>query len=147
MPRSTFIALAAILAIQVAACGHDPIAVVGPTLASVTPAPAATAGSGGRLSVASEMQWGAQALWSVASIGQIGGFTCVLGPFGTTDDSHFTVSASGNELMVCNGDTAFLPDQAFMLEGFPCQLPSGTVAIESRLVITPSGHATLTCRS
>ena len=82
------------------------------------------------------------------------GFFCALGPFGAADDSHATMSASGNETVVCTGKTAAAPDKAEHVEGFPCLLHFGDgdpgtedITFDSRAVVTPSGHVTLVCKS
>jgi hypothetical protein len=49
---------------------------------------------------------------------------------------------------VCTGSTASTGEQgATILTGFPCGLPSGTITTDSRLVLTPSGHVTLSCKA
>lgn len=79
---------------------------------------------------------------------QSSGFFCALGPFGVAEQSHSVISASGNESMVCNGmASAPAPEQALILNDFPCVLLSGAVTTDSHFVFTPSGHATLSCTS
>jgi hypothetical protein len=64
---------------------------------------------------------------------------CELGPFGLADHSNFVSTPIGNESLVCTGATAAAgQEQATILTGFPCVMPSGTVTTDSRLVLTPS---------
>ena len=81
-------------------------------------------------------------------------FFCALGPYGAADSSHATMSASGNETVVCTGKTEAAPDKAEKIEGFPCLLHFGDgdpgtedITFDSRAVVTPSGHVTLVCKS
>jgi hypothetical protein len=77
---------------------------------------------------------------------QESGFSCGLLGFGTTQQSHATMSASGNQSLHCSGETPLQPDRAVIIEGTPCLLHfDDEVTSDSRLVITPSGNVILTC--
>ena len=102
--------------------------------------------------------WGAAAESLLRSAENEAGFTCNLGPFGVADNSHATMSSSGNETVVCSGDAApgvVRPGSALILDGVPCLLrygPDGDprspdVTFDSQVVFTPSGHVTLVCKS
>jgi hypothetical protein len=84
-----------------------------------------------------------------SSATQESGFQCGLLMFGSTEQSHATRSASGNETLHCSGETPVPPPGgATVIEGTPCVLHfSREVTTDSRLVITPSGRVILTCKS
>ena len=139
------IALVALCVSVFVACEQAPKSVLGPT-ASVIAAPTS------HLEVSLSDEYGALPQRLVASrASQESDFGCRLGPFGIADQSHATRAASGNEILVCQGEadaTFVLPDKAEIIEGFACALHfDGTITTDSRLVLTPSGHVTLTCRA
>jgi hypothetical protein len=141
--RSLGVALVAVSLF--AACEQAPRSIVGPT--AITGAAFNSEGS-------AEERWGSLGQGVMHSAANESGFVCALGPFGRADDSHATISNSGNETVVCSGKTAASPDQAQLIEGFPCSLHFGDgdpttpdVTTDSRAVVSPSGHVTLVCKS
>lgn len=76
------------------------------------------------------------------SAGQESGFACFL--FGTrAEQSHATISESGNQTMHCSGKTD-LPAQELTV---PCPLFFGGVDPEGEFTVNPSGHASLKCQA
>lgn len=63
-----------------------------------------------------------------------------------TQQSHATKTPSGNSVVVCHFDVpeGLAPSEAIVNEGLVCNTPAGR-ANKMRVVITPSGEATLTC--
>lgn len=126
-------------------CQQAPKSLVGPTGAS----------AGSQAQQPPENGWGSsRSHGDKHAAANESGFFCALGPYGAADDSHATMSASGNETVVCTGKTAAAPDKAETIEGFPCLLHFGDgdpgtedITFDSRAVVTPSGHVTLVCKS
>jgi hypothetical protein len=64
---------------------------------------------------------------------------------------HFTISSSGNVVLVCHGQAAAGPPQAIVLKGFLCFVPAppgpptGEFTNDSHVVFTPSGQVILVC--
>ena len=72
----------------------------------------------------------------------------------TEDDAfdpngHFTVTPSGNAVLVCHGEVAEGPPRAVILQDIPCALfvpgKPTFITTESHTVITPSGEVILVC--
>ncbi len=126
-------------------CQQSPTSLVGPTGAS----------AGSQAQKPSENSWGSSRTHGdKQSASNESDFFCALGPYGAADNSQATMSASGNETVVCTGKTEAAPDKAQKLEGFPCLLHFGDgdpgtedITFDSRAVVTPSGHVTLVCKS
>jgi hypothetical protein len=126
-------------------CQQSPRALVGPTGAS----------AGSQAQQPSENSWGSSRTHGDKhAASNESDFFCGLGPYGAADSSHATMSASGNETVVCTGKTEANPDRAEKIEGFPCLLHFGDgdpgtedITFDSRAVVTPSGHVTLVCKS
>ena len=65
-------------------------------------------------------------------------------------NAHYVETPSGNSHSHCHGQLPPLvpgPDQAIILEGFPCATtpPAGGVTTDSKAVITPSGRVNTNC--
>ena len=123
------------------ACEQAPRSMLGPTAAV----------SAGRHANTPGERWGAEGKGVMNSAATDSGFHCSLG--GTpAEHSHATVSNSGNETVVCTGDTPFRPDSAQHFES-PCFLhfgdgdPTTPDVGEAKIIVTPSGHVTLVCKS
>lgn len=141
MHRATCLALLGVVIGVLAACGHAP---------STPLAPTAVLGAGAaQLETGAEVRWGAESSGRSLVTSESSEFPCLLGPFGVAEQSHYVMSSNGYEAIVCTtGPTdAVAPNRAEIQTGFNCVLPSGTVTTDSRLVITPSGHVTLTCQA
>lgn len=116
------------------ACEQAPRSMLGPTAAV----------SAGRHAATSNERWGAEGK-GVHSAATDSGFPCFLGgPL--AEHSHATMSPSGNETVVCSGDTPFGFDRAEHVDG-PCLLHFGQGLGDAHITITPSGHVTLVCKS
>jgi hypothetical protein len=116
--------------------------------------PSAIGGTALNVEGSSEGAWGSRGHGVMHSAANESGFTCGLGPFGPADDSHATISDSGNETVTCSGKTSASVDKTQIMEGFECLLHFGDgdpttrdVTFDSRAVINPSGHVTLVCES
>lgn len=123
------------------ACEQAPRSMLGPTAAV----------SAGRHADTSNERWGAEGKGVKQPAANDSGFACFLGGV-PAENSHATISASGNETVVCTGDTPLRPDHAEHLE-FPCLLHFGDgipgtpdFGSDSQIVVTPSGHVTLVCK-
>ena len=72
---------------------------------------------------------------------------CAVGVGFTT--GHFTISASGNTVLVCHGQFPVSPPQAVVTKGLLCGVPDPTGGVvftdNSHLVVTPSGQVILVC--
>ena len=81
------------------------------------------------------------------------GFTCNIGPGGTTTSSHEVLTPSGHENEVCHGNTAPVTTGsggATVVKGVPCTLgpiQHGVTTTQMQAEITPSGHVNLNCHS
>src|SRR5688572_305397 len=134
-------AAALVVVSALTACEQAPRSMLGPT-ATV---------SAGRHADTSNERWGAEGKGVMHSAATDSGFPCFLGGV-PAEHSHATVSNSGNETVVCSGDTPLRPDSAQHFE-FPCLLhfgdgdPTTPDVGESKITVTPSGHATLVCKS
>lgn len=123
------------------ACEQAPRFMLGPT-AAVT---------AGRHANTSNERWGAEGKGDKRSAETESGFDCFLAGV-QAENSHATLSASGNETVTCSGDTPSRPDHAEHFE-FPCLLHFGDGDTttpdfgESKITVTPSGHVTLVCKS
>ena len=139
------VSAAVVVAWTFTSCQQAPTSMVGPTAA---------------ISAVSQAQkldgneWGSRDHGEKHSAANETGFFCNLGPYGAAEESHATLSASGNETVVCSGKTAARPDKVEKIEGFPCLLHFGDgdpgttdITFDSRAVVTPSGHVTLVCKS
>lgn len=138
-------AAALVVVSSLTACEQAPRALLGPS---------AAVSAGRHADTDSDVRWGSNGQGVMHSAANESGFVCSLGPFGSTDNSHATISNSGNETVVCTGQAPVAPDKTQQLEGFPCGLHFGDgdpstpdVTFDSRAVITPSGHVTLVCES
>ena len=127
------------------ACEQAPRSMIGPSAAKVT---------AGRHAESGDVKWGARGQGVIHSAAKDSGVFCNLGPYGAAEESHATLSNSGNETVVCTGKTPASPDKAEKIEGFRCLLHFGDgdpttpdVTFDSRAVVTPSGHVTLVCKS
>jgi hypothetical protein len=117
------------------ACEQAPRSMLGPTAAV----------SAGRHADTSGERWGAEGTGVMNSAATESGFACRLGAF-PAEHSHATVSNSGNETVVCSGDTPLRPESAQHIEG-TCDLHFGQGSGDAHITITPSGHVTLVCKS
>lgn len=129
-----------VAALVLAGCGQARVSMLGPTPLNV--------GANVTLGETTEPISGALEQGETHSAGQQSGFLCLIRGFGTTTDSHATISNSGVETLVCRGETTLTPPFADVSEGEPCRLFfSGDITFNSHLVITPSGQVVLTCSS
>jgi hypothetical protein len=138
--RATYVALCGVMIGVLGACAQAPPSPLAPSAAS---------GAGAaHLTADADARWGAVASGLRTLTADDADVPCALGRFGLAERSHFVSTPSGNETLVCTGSTPVASEKgATHLTGFLCMLPSGTVTTDSRLVLTPSGHVTLTCKS
>ena len=138
MHRTLHVGAVLVVVSLIAACQQAPRSVVGPS---------AMGGAALHADSSTEDRFGSLEHGN-SSAATDSGFECALGPgYGVTEDTHATISNSGNETVVCSGNTPFPPARAELLEGFPCELRFGDGdTTDSRRVITPSGQITLVCK-
>jgi hypothetical protein len=131
-------AAALVVVSALTACEQAPRSMLGPT---------ATVSAGRHADTANE-RWGAEGKGVMHSAATDSGFPCFLGGV-PAEHSHATVSNSGNETVVCSGDTPLRPTTDHGAEhlDFPCLLHFGQGFGESQITVTPSGHVTLVCKS
>ena len=131
LPRIAIVGLAVI---ALGACQRSTLSVLGPS--------SLTNGNTQLASESSPPLFGAGETGTHNSAGTASGFPCLL--FGTrAEQSHATVSNSGNQTMHCSGKTD-LPEQQLTV---PCPLFFGGVDPEGEFTVNPSGHASLKCKA
>ena len=136
MHRTLHVGAVLVVVSLIAACQQAPRSVVGPS-----------AIGGAALNDSSDdVRWGSALQDGIThSAANYSGFQCLLGGV-PAHTSHATISNSGNQTLVCSGQTTANPDRAEHTEGFPCLLHFGGTTYDSRRVVSPSGHATLVCK-
>ena len=131
LPRIAIVGLAVIV---LGACQRSNLSVLGPSILA-----------NDKTQLASESSLPLFGAWETGthnSAGTASGFAC--GIFGARgDQSHATISDSGNQTIHCSGQTE-LPEQQLIV---PCLLFFGGVDPEGEFTVNPSGHASLKCKS
>jgi hypothetical protein len=141
MVRTSPAALIAVLACTLAACEQGRTSLTGPTPVTLT--------SGVTLHSEESLPelYGALTQGEMHSAAQASGFPCSLGPFGVTEQSHATISDSGNQTLVCRGENPLPGGSAETIPLPVCALHYADAAGSGSLLLTPSGEVIFTCQS